>query len=88
MDTAEILVVAIGSVLIAFTLWFFFGNHEESLPVTADSRPLYECPMHPWITSSDPTANCSLCGMKLVRRGAAESQREALRQGQGTPPHH
>ena len=47
------------------TLWFFFGKREKTKPAAGGA--LYSCPMHPWITSNDPTANCSICGMKLVR---------------------
>ena len=74
MDTAEIFVLLGGLSLIAFTLWFFMpflwashGEREEA-PKASPGAVLYACPMHPWITSSDPTANCSICGMKLVRR--------------------
>lgn len=75
MDTAEIFVVAGGLLLIGFTLWFFFGQREEEKAVaTADGKAIYECPMHPWITSTDPAADCSICGMKLVRRGDAVSK--------------
>jgi hypothetical protein len=70
MDTVEILVLIGGTLLIAFTLWFFFGKREEeSAAVTPEGLPIYECPMHPWIISTDPADNCSICGMKLVRRG-------------------
>jgi hypothetical protein len=71
MDTAEILVLLGGLALIAFVLWFFFGQREDTLRVAAEptaDAALYACPMHPWITSSDPAANCSICGMKLTRR--------------------
>lgn len=68
MDTAEIFVTGGGLALIAFTLWFFFG-HREAAPVSAGDEALYSCPMHPWITSNDPTAICSICGMKLTARG-------------------
>ncbi len=89
MDTAEIFVLIGGTLLIAFTLWFFFGKREEeAATVTAEGKPLYECPMHPWITSTDPAANCSLCGMKLVRRGDAGAKHEALQQGHGSPSSH
>jgi hypothetical protein len=67
MDTAEIVVTVGGLGLILFTLWFFFGNRDDA-PAAADSEASYACPMHPWITSNDPTANCSICGMKLTRR--------------------
>ena len=30
MDTTEIIVVVAGVALIAFVLWFFFGEHEPS----------------------------------------------------------
>lgn len=66
MDSAQITVTLSGLVLIAATLWFFFGGREEAAPLTSKG-PIYACPMHPWITSTDPTAECSICGMKLVR---------------------
>ncbi len=67
MDTAQIFVTTGGTVLIAFTLWFFFGARDEE-PVPAGDEMLYACPMHPWIQSNDPAADCSICGMKLVKR--------------------
>lgn len=67
MDTAEIFVTTGGATLIAFTLWFFFGKRDE-VPVAAMGEALYACPMHPWITSNDPTATCSICGMKLTQK--------------------
>lgn len=80
MDSAEISVVTGGLLLIAFTLWFFFGaRDEDAKPANRESKPLYECPMHTWITSTDPAANCSVCGMKLLRRGAANIQRTSLK---------
>ena len=95
MDTAEIFVLVGGTFLIAFTLWFFFGKRDEEAAVTtADGKPVYECPMHPWITSPDPAANCSICGMKLVRRGDAAAKadagakHEAMQHGHGAPSHH
>jgi hypothetical protein len=65
MDFAQMMVTAAGLALIALTLWFFFGKTEEGTGGAAGK--LYLCPMHPWITSQDPAANCSICGMKLVR---------------------
>jgi hypothetical protein len=75
MDTAEIFVTCGGLALIGLTLWFFFGTRDDVAPVPAALKdnadsPIYVCPMHSWITSTDPAANCSLCGMKLVRRDA------------------
>lgn len=65
MDITQIIVTISGVVLIGLTLWFFFGKRTENK--TIGSTELYACPMHPWITSNDPTADCSVCGMKLVR---------------------
>ncbi len=65
MDSAQIFVTTGGLALIAGTLWFFFGKREQ--PAPPGSQALYACPMHPWITSNDPTAVCSICGMKLTR---------------------
>jgi hypothetical protein len=56
-----------GTVLIAFTLWFFFGGREAGSTPSTDDEIIYACPMHPWITSSDPAADCSICGMRLVQ---------------------
>lgn len=71
MDTAEIIISITGAALIAFNFWFFFGKREDE-PVRATAAnsgaAIYACPMHPWITSTDPTANCSVCGMKLVKQ--------------------
>lgn len=78
MDTAAIVVLIIGSLLILFTLWFFFGARDEEPRISID-KPIYACPMHAWITSTDPAANCSICGMKLVRREATNVQQRPLK---------
>ena len=65
MDITAIIVTIGGVALIGLTLWFFFGKRPEKPPATGGA--IYSCPMHPWITSSDPTADCSICGMKFVR---------------------
>ena len=72
MDLAEIIVTTGGVALMVLTLWFFFGKQEKAKG--AAGKVTYSCPMHPWITSEDPTANCSICGMKLIRdEGVAKS---------------
>jgi hypothetical protein len=84
MDTAEIVVLTGGCLLIAWTLWFFFGARDDESPArVSGDAPLYACPMHPWITSNDPTANCSICGMKLVRADEVKSanQKHAVSDG-------
>ena len=90
MDTAEVFVVVGGSLLIVATLWFFFGaSDEDAKPADSKGKPLYACPMHPWITSNDPAANCSICGMKLVRREEAiVNSASSLDGGQQSHPHH
>jgi hypothetical protein len=65
MDTIQIGVTLGGINLIGLTLWFFFGKGTQSRPKGGAGD--YSCPMHPWITSADPSAECSVCGMKLVR---------------------
>lgn len=67
MDSAEMGVLLGGISLIALTLWFFFGQREAGSTPDASKQNMYACPMHPWITSNDPTATCSVCGMKLVQ---------------------
>lgn len=67
MDTAEWLVTLGGVVLVALTLWFFFGKRRATPPPSA-TEELYACPMHPWITSPAAGTNCSVCGMMLVRQ--------------------
>ena len=70
MDLAQIIVTVAGLALIGLTLWFFFGKKGTIKAVAKKGQ--YACPMHPWITSGDPTADCSICGMKLVKSGEAE----------------
>ena len=73
MDSAEIFVTLGGLLLIGLTLWFFFGPKAEARPtVKTGGEPIYQCPMHSWITSEDPAALCSICGMKLLRRDQAK----------------
>jgi len=71
MDITQIIVTVSGVALMGLTLWFFFGGGPEP-QAKAGGEP-YACPMHPWITSRDPTADCSICGMKLVRKEDAPS---------------
>jgi hypothetical protein len=74
MDSAEIFVTLGGAALIAWTLWFFFGQRENGKsPATQSKSTPYTCPMHPWIVSRDPAATCSICGMKLTRESGTAS---------------
>jgi hypothetical protein len=70
MDSAEVGVLIGGVACIAFTLWFFFGGRTAGRTRAAEDEgtTIYACPMHPWITSTDPAADCSICGMKLVQQ--------------------
>jgi hypothetical protein len=71
MDIMQIFVTISGVLLMGLTLWFFFGKRTELRSKSGSA--LYSCPMHPWIIASDPTADCSICGMKLVRNEDARS---------------
>jgi len=67
MDSARLLVTLGGGALIAFTLFFFFGEREpRSHGEPSPTPPQYRCPMHPFITSNDP-GTCSICGMQLQK---------------------
>jgi Cu(I)/Ag(I) efflux system membrane fusion protein len=56
------------------------ASHPSSETKVAADKPLYQCPMHPTITSDHP-GDCPICGMKLVEvKGAAKEAAEA-----GTP---
>jgi hypothetical protein len=72
MDITQIIVTISGVALIGLTLWFFFGKRSE--PRSKGTVELYSCPMHPWIISNDPSADCSICGMKLVRNEGAKHE--------------
>ncbi len=65
MGIAQIAVTGGGIALIGCTLWFFFGAERQN--EKREPAGEYACPMHRWITSSDPGAVCSVCGMKLQR---------------------
>jgi len=36
-------------------------DHEQT-----EAKPVYQCPMHPWIKSDQPRSKCTVCGMDLV----------------------
>lgn len=40
--------------------------------MASPAAPVYVCPMHPEVTSSDSTARCPKCGMKLKARQIEE----------------
>lgn len=53
-----------------------------SLPLSAADdghghATVYQCPMHPWITSDKPDAKCTVCGMALVAATAADPNKPA-----------
>jgi Cu(I)/Ag(I) efflux system membrane fusion protein len=64
--------LALGVLVIGFAaggtaVWWFMRGDAESpaVAVAPEQRPLYQCPMHPSITS-DHQGDCPICGMKLV----------------------
>jgi membrane fusion protein, copper/silver efflux system len=42
------------------------GEHASAPVPAVEKKPLYQCPMHPAVTSDHPS-DCPICGMKLVR---------------------
>ena len=79
------LLVFAGMVLGANGAWLLMRGRT---PRSADTRaatevsahqPLYQCPMHPTITSDHP-GDCPICGMKLIEvKGGAEDSAESGR---------
>ena len=76
------LLLVVGIVIGAGGAWLALRAHapnrEQSTAVAkpAESKPLYQCPMHPTITSDHP-GDCPICGMKLVEvKGAAKDSAE------------
>ncbi len=62
-----IILVLFGVVLGGSAVWYFMHHDAGSLSgeATPAKSPLYQCPMHPTITS-DHQSDCPICGMKLV----------------------
>ncbi len=38
-----------------------------AIPANEFADYLYQCPMHEWVRSKDPTAVCPLCGMQMIK---------------------
>lgn len=59
--------IIVGTMVGGSAVWLFMrpsrGSHAGT--ATPDKKPLYQCPMHPSITSDHP-GDCPICGMKLV----------------------
>ena len=75
------LLVLGGIVLGAGGAWLVMRGHgaqnaNMQVAMKTTSKPLYQCPMHPTITSDHP-GDCPICGMKLVEvQGAAKDSAE------------
>jgi Cu(I)/Ag(I) efflux system membrane fusion protein len=66
----------VGSMIGAAGTFLALHRHGESPPPSASApakRPLYQCPMHPSVTSDHP-GECPICGMKLVEVQAPPPQ--------------
>ena len=73
--TIAAVVLVVGATLGVGTTWLAMrnsGGTRVSASAT-DEKPLYQCPMHPTITSEHP-GDCPICGMKLLEvKGAAKT---------------
>jgi len=75
--TAMLMLLVLGGVLLGVGgTWLAMHRHMSggrNVTARADAtKPLYQCPMHPTITSDHP-GDCPICGMKLVEvKGAAK----------------
>jgi Cu(I)/Ag(I) efflux system membrane fusion protein len=72
-----VVAVVAGASLGGTGVWLGMHGHgvgEPSTPATSAGKkaPLYQCPMHPSITSDHP-GDCPICGMKLVVVAATNS---------------
>jgi hypothetical protein len=51
------------------------SSHDHHDHISAPGAALYQCPMHPEVTSSDPNALCPKCGMKINKKIVVETPR-------------
>lgn len=71
--TLQILVaIVVATTLVAGgVIWQGATDHPAATHVESEQAATYTCPMHPTVTSHKP-GNCPICGMKLVKRAAAQ----------------
>jgi Cu(I)/Ag(I) efflux system membrane fusion protein len=72
--------VTVGAGLGGTGVWLTMHRHGtggQSAPAAAEKAPLYQCPMHPAITSDHP-GDCPICGMKLVLVSPASPENRAV----------
>lgn len=57
-------------IAVATAAGYLIGRNRDaavaSTSATASAPVTYQCPMHPWIKSTEPDARCTICGMALV----------------------
>jgi Cu(I)/Ag(I) efflux system membrane fusion protein len=73
---AALLIFVAGVALGGVAVWRVQRGHGEPGPTVAAAAkhsPLYQCPMHPAITSDHP-GDCPICGMKLVEVDARKTE--------------
>jgi hypothetical protein len=70
-------------------MWLLGKSHEHQHAATEKPapRPLYQCPMHPSVTSDHP-GDCPICGMKLVKveaKGSGPAPEVAAKESGSVP---
>ncbi len=68
--------MAMGSLLGAGGMHLFHRHDENGAASPVTKKPLYQCPMHPSVTSDHP-GDCPICGMKLVAVESAAPDKSA-----------
>lgn len=78
-----VLAALVGGAAAGGGVWLMMRDRPRvEAPTAVVEAPLYQCPMHPTVSSDHP-GDCPICGMKLVKveRGAASPAQPAAERG-------
>ncbi|HUG12643.1 MAG TPA: efflux RND transporter periplasmic adaptor subunit [Opitutaceae bacterium] len=74
MNTKHFLIIIAVAVLAAAGGYFLAPKGHDHTPAgAAAGASVYQCPMHPWIKSTNAGDKCTICGMALVVAAAASN---------------